>query len=114
MIHYSVAPARAQIAVAGSPFHRYVFEDGCIWTEFYRLGTNYLLRFPDLADFEVSADGETVTAYPAGDTDETTVEHLYINQLVPLALSRQGKPAFHASVDTDPGGAVAFLGKTGM
>ncbi len=43
-----------------------------------------------------------------------TVEHLYINQLVPLALSRQGRPAFHASVVTVPGGAVAFLGKTGM
>ena len=114
MIHYSVAPARAQAAVVGRPFHRYVFEDGSIWTEFYRLGTNYLLRFPDLADFEVSGDGETVTAYPTDDTDETTIEHLYINQLVPLALSRQGKPAFHASVVTVPGGAIAFLGKTGM
>ena len=114
MIHYSVAPARAQAAIAGSPFHQYVFDDGSIWTEFYRVGTNYLLRFPDLADFVVSADGEIVTAYPADDTDDATVEHLYINQLVPLALSRQGKPAFHASVVTVSGGAVAFLGKTGM
>ena len=32
---------------------------------------------------------------------------------MPLALSRQGIPAFHASVVTVPGGAVAFLGKTG-
>ena len=43
-----------------------------------------------------------------------TVEHLYVNQLVPLALSRQGRPAFHASVVTIPGGAVAFLGRSGM
>ena len=70
--------------------------------------------FPELADFEVSADGTEVTAHPVADVDEATVEHLYINQLVPLALSRQGKPAFHASVVTVPGGAVAFLGKTGM
>jgi len=85
-----------------------------VWTEFYRSGDAYLLRFPELADFEVSADGTEVIAHPAPDSDDSTVEHLYINQLVPLALSRQGRPAYHASVVTVPGGAVAFLGKTGM
>lgn len=113
MIRYSVKRPRPQTAVGTEPFHRYTFDDGTVWTEFYRLDTGYLLRFPDLADFKVSADGEAVTAYPAKDTDEATVEHLYINQLVPLALSRQGRPAFHASVVTVDSGAVAFLGKTG-
>jgi hypothetical protein len=42
-----------------------------------------------------------------------TIQHLYINQLVPLALSRQGIPSFHASAVAVPGGCVAFLGKTG-
>jgi hypothetical protein len=96
------------------PFHRYTFDDGTVWTEFYRSGDAYLLRFPELADFEVSADGTEVIAYPTPSADEATVEHLYINQLVPLALSRQGRPTFHASAVTLPGGAVAFLGKTGM
>ena len=36
-----------------------------------------------------------------------------MNQLVPLALSSQGKPAFHASAVCVPGGAVAFLGRAG-
>jgi hypothetical protein len=62
----------------------------------------------------VSGDGAEVNAFPAETTDEVTVEHLYINQVMPLALSRQGRPSFHASVVTVPGGAVAFLGKTGM
>ena len=31
-----------------------------------------------------------------------------------LALSRQGRPTFHASVVTVPGGVVAFLGQSGM
>jgi len=95
------------------PFHRYTLGDGSVWTEFYRTGRAYLLRFPGLADFSVSADGKEVVAYPAQDTDVATVEHLYLNQLVPLALSRQGQPTFHASVVTVAGGAVAFLGKTG-
>ncbi len=114
MIRYETRPARMQAALAAEPFHRYTFEDGTVWTEFYRSGDGYLLRFPELADFEVSADGTEVIAHPADGTDEATVEHLYINQLVPLALSRQGRPAYHASVVTVPGGAVAFLGKTGM
>lgn len=114
MIRYRVAPARPQAALASAPFHRYVFDDGTVWTEFHRAAAGYLLRFPGLADFEVTADGARVVAHPAPGTDEPTLEHLYINQLVPLALSRQGRPAYHASVVAVPGGAVAFLGKTGM
>ena len=114
MIDYSAQPERLQQPVSAEPFHTYVFEDGTVWTEFYRNETGYLLRFPGLADFEVSASGKSVVAYPAAGTDEVTLEHLYINQLVPLALSRQGQPAYHASVVTVPGGAIAFLGKTGM
>jgi len=114
VIRYEAVPARAQAARDSAPFHRFVFPDGTVWTEFYRVGLGYLLRFPGLADFEVSGDGSVVTAYPAETTDNVTMEHLYINQVVPLALSRQGRPSFHASVVTVPGGAVAFLGKTGM
>ena len=114
VIDYKVMAARPQEDRSETPFHDYTFDDGTVWTEFYRTSKGYLLRFPHLADFEVSADGTKVVAYPAEDTDDATVEHLYINQLVPLALSRQGRPAFHASVVTVPGGAVAFLGKSGM
>jgi hypothetical protein len=114
MIRYKTQPARMQAELTAKPFHRYTFEDGTVWTEFYRAGDAYLLRFPELADFEVSADGTEVIAHPAAATDEATIEHLYINQLVPLALSRKGRPSYHASVVTVPGGAEAFLGKTGM
>jgi hypothetical protein len=114
VIRFTTMRAQAQAAIAEAPFHRYTFEDGSVWTEFYRSTNGYLLRFPDLADFRVSLDGTEVIGYPAEDTDNSTVEHLYINQLVPLALSRQGRPSFHASAVTVPGGAVAFLGKTGM
>jgi hypothetical protein len=107
-------PARTQAAIDAEPFHRIEFPDGTVWTEFYRAGPDYLLRFPGLADFDVSSEGTTVTAYPAPTTDADTLEHLHINQVVPLALSRQGRPSFHASVVTVTGGAVAFLGETGM
>ena len=114
MIEQTIMPARRQEPVAQEPFNRYVMNDDSVWTEFYRTSDGYLLRFPGLADFEVSADGTRVIAYPEPGTDPNTVEHLYINQLVPLALSRQSRPAFHASAVTMGAGAVAFLGRTGM
>ena len=114
MIEYHVGLPCEQLPLAEEPFHRYVFPDETVWTEFFRVPKGYLLRFPGLADFVVSQDGERVQAYPLADTDAGTLEHLYINQVYPLALSRQGRPAFHASVVTAGTGAVAFLGTTGM
>ena len=114
MIRYSTMAARQQSKLATTPFHYYTIDGDTVWTEFHRAGDGYLLRFPDLADFEVSADGKEVVAWPAGEGEDATVEHLYINQMVPLALSRQGRPTFHASVVTVPGGVVAFLGQSGM
>jgi len=113
MIRYSVGDVREQRPVGSAPFHTYLLDDNTVWTEFYRLESAYLLRFPGLADFEVSLDGRTVLAHPTGEADSSTVEHLYLNQLYPLALSRQGRPAFHASVVAVPGGCLAFLGKSG-
>ena len=113
MIRYLVDDAREQRPMGTAPFHRYVLDDDTVWTEFHRLPSGYLLRFPGLADFEVSLDGQTVVAHPTGGTDPATVEHLYLNQLYPLALSRQGRPAFHASVVAAPGGCLAFLGQSG-
>ena len=113
MIKYTEKSAKSQQPVTEPPFHQYLNDDGTVWTNFFRDGDNYLLRFPGLADFDVSADGTEVSAHPVIDCDSNTVEHLYINQIVPLAMSRQGQPAFHASVVTVPGGAVAFLGQSG-
>lgn len=114
MIHYHVGLPREQLAMVEEPFHRYVFPDETVWTEFFRTPTGYLLRFPGMADFVVSQDGRQVQGFPLAATDAGTLEHLYINQVYPLVLSRQGRPAFHASVVTAGTGAVAFLGTTGM
>jgi hypothetical protein len=90
-----------------------VFPDGTRWTVFYRTGTGYLLRFPALADFELSADGRSVHCWPAPGISEHTVQHLYLNQVLPLALSKQGQLVFHASAVEIGGVAVAFMGESG-
>jgi hypothetical protein len=112
-VHYSEQPARPLVTIQDAPFHQWSFPDGTLWTQFYRQGGGYLLRFPDLADFEVSADGRTVQGFPAPGVTSPTVEHLYLNQVLPLALSRQGKLVLHGSAVDIGGQGVAFLGESG-
>ncbi len=94
-------------------FHEWTFPDGTLWTQFFRQGAGYLLRFPELADFQVSADGLSVQGFPARGVPSPTVEHLYLNQVMPLALSRQGKLVLHGSAVDIGGQGVAFLGESG-
>ena len=104
---------RRQLPLNSGPFHEWVFPNGTRWTSFHRIGRDYLLRFPHLADFVVSADGTHVSAHPAPGVSRQTVEHLHLNQVVPLALSRQLKLVLHASAVEIGDFAVAFLGVSG-
>jgi len=99
--------------VDSAPFHEWTFPDGTLWARFYRTGGRYLLRFPELADFTVLADGHQVSARPAPGVSQQTIEHLYQNQVLPLALSRQFKLMLHASAIEIEDFAVAFLGEAG-
>lgn len=105
--------ARAQPQVANEPFHIWSSPDGTVWTQFHRQDNGYLLRFPDLADFHVAADGRTISVLPVPGVSGGTVEHLYLNQVLPLALSRQGKLVLHASAVEFAGNGVAFIGQSG-
>ena len=108
-----IEASRGQVLLPMNPFHRWTFPDGTPWTEFYRTGGGYLLRFPQLADFAVSADAFAVICFPAPGVPEETSQHLYLNQVLPLVLSKQGKLVFHASAVEVGGGAIAFAGVSG-
>lgn len=110
---YTLLETRMQGPVAAAPFHEWAFPDGTLWTQFFHAGDGYLLRFPELADFSVSGSALAVTCYPAPDVTRDTCDHLYLNQVLPLVLSKQGKLVFHASAVALEGGAVAFLGASG-
>jgi hypothetical protein len=106
-------PEREQEDLELPLFHEWTFPNGNPWTRFYRTAEGYRLRFPDLADFEVSEDGTVVSGWQATGVSTATLDHLYLNQVLPLALSRQGKLVFHASAIEVDGQAVAFLGASG-
>jgi hypothetical protein len=109
----TLAPPRAQSALEGEPFHTWTFTDGTPWTEFHRLNGGYLLRFPDLADFQIPADGRSVACIPVPGVSEATVQHLYLNQVLPLMLSKQGQRVFHASAVEVGAGAIVFAAESG-
>jgi hypothetical protein len=95
------------------PFHEWRFEDDSLYLQFFRLPGAYLLRFPGFAHYQVSADGQHVLAWPDPQVQDATLEHLYLNQVLPLALSRQGRLVLHGSAVDIDGQAVAFLGASG-
>lgn len=113
MGQYVLSEAHKQTPITISPFHVSNLPDGQPWTEFYRTSAGILLRFPKLADFEVSADGALISSRPAPGIPDATVEHLYLNQVLPLALSKAGKLVLHASAVELDSGAVAFLAEAG-
>lgn len=114
MIEFELRSPRPQGAVAAEAFHTWTLPDGSLWLEFYRATTGgYVLRFPGFGDFAVAADGRKVDAFPVADVSASTVEHLYLNQVLPLAMSRMGMAVFHGSAAIIDGHAVAFLGPSG-
>ena len=84
------------------------------WLSIARAEGGYLLRFPELADFDVSAGGDRIVCRPRPRLAASTLVHLLLDQVLPLALSRRGQLVLHASAVHIPRlGAVAFVGSTG-
>lgn len=105
--------ARPQSVIAAVPFQSWLLPNGVNWAEFYRRDDDYLIRFPRYADYLVSANGRSVNIWPTPTVATATLNHLYLNQVLPLALSRQFKLILHGSAVLIGSDAVAFLGESG-
>lgn len=113
VVVFATHRAVAEETLAAEPFREWLLPDGSPWTRFYRLSSGYLLRFPGLADFTVSSDATQVTCVPTPGTSEATIQHLYLNQVLPLVLGKQGKLVCHASAVEISAGAVVFAAESG-
>lgn len=113
MVAFTWVDARFQAPVEDSPFHTWTTAAGTAWAIFYRSGADYLLRFPGLADFQIGSNGCWVRCWSVPDVSDDTVQHLYLNQVVPLALSRQHRLVLHGSAVEIADAAVVFLGQSG-
>lgn len=106
-------PRRRQPRVSAERFREWCRPDGTPWVEFFRSPEGYLVRFPGVADFEISSDGKTVAATPVDEVADATIHHLFSSLILPLAQSGSGRFVFHGSAVEVAGGAVAFLGESG-
>src|SRR4029079_11072076 len=77
---------------------------------FYRDSDEYVVRFPDLADFVISLDRQTVRCTPAPGIPDDLIAVLYSNQVVPLVMGCNGDLVLHGSAVVIDGRAIAFLG----
>lgn len=113
----SIALGARPDAARGAVFHEWRIKGARRqrpWLSVARLDGGYLLRFPDYADFTVSRDGNRIVCHPAPRLPATTLGHLLLDQVLPLALSRRGALALHASAVHVPRlGTIAFVGPTG-
>lgn len=111
----ALSVSRAAVATDGVEwFHRWRPKSGPTWLHIGRGDRRYVLRFPDLADFDVSQSGRRIVAHLHPRVPVATLRHLFLDQVLPLALGRLGRTAIHASAVHVPGvGVVALAGGSG-
>jgi hypothetical protein len=95
-------------------FHQWRTKWRRTWLRIGRADQRYVLRFPGLADFDVSGSGRRIVAHVHGGLPRATLRHLLLDQVLPLALGRMGRTPIHASAVHVPRfGVIAFAGGPG-
>lgn len=74
----------------------------------------YVLQFGDAARFLIAPCGESIVVEPDTATPASTLRHLLLDQVLPLALSARGHVVLHAAAVRVGERAVGFLGHTGV
>jgi len=83
------------------------------WVSFAKMDGGYLLRFNELADFTIDRNGKEVICMPGPGIPEDTIQHLLLDQVIPLVINLRGAEALHASAVLGPHGVIAFAGPAG-
>ena len=95
-------------------FHHWPDPDGRISISAGRKGDSYWLRFPDMVDFEMHLEEQSIIAYKQGATPDTTIRHMLLDQVIPRVLGQQGNLVLHAgAVTLTKGKTAAFIGQSG-
>jgi len=94
-------------------FMQCYFPGGELWLSFAKVNGGYLLRFNELADFFVSRSGHKINCMPRPEIPSETIQHLLLDQVIPLVINLKGSEALHASAVLTTQGVVAFAGLTG-
>ena len=83
------------------------------WLSCAKTNSGYLLRFNELADFEIDKAGREIICKPRPGIPDVTIQHLLLDQVIPLVINLKGGEALHASAILTRSGVVAFAGPAG-
>lgn len=105
---------RAPAACPADTRWRHHWRDGDdVLLSLAQVGADYWLRFPDLADFLLQPDDGQILVAPDASADDSTLEHLLVDQVLPRFLAHRGHLVVHASAVTLGRHHALFLGPSG-
>ena len=87
--------------------------DGTPWLFWAKVDGGFLLRFHDLADFLIDANGHSISCVATNGTDEATLRHLVIDHVLPRVLNLLGFDALHATAVVINDSVCAFVAEAG-
>jgi len=94
-------------------FMNWTLPGGEKWLSCANWNGGYLLRFDELADFSTDRNGTEIICMPRPGIPEDTIQHLLLDQVLPLVVNLRGGEALHASAVLASQGVVAFAGSAG-
>ena len=95
-------------------FHHWYLPNGAVSISCGKINGFYYLRFPGIADFEISIQDNAIRGFPADGVDMFTMRHLLLDQVIPRLLSHQGHLILHASAVCVNDNVLLFLGESGQ
>ena len=107
---FQIHGEREQAGLPAAPYDRWVSPDGETTAEFHRNNRGYLIRFPEQADFAISADLQSVACRPAPDMETDAIRTLYANSVRPVIGNHTGELNLHGSAVVIDGRALALMG----
>jgi hypothetical protein len=94
-------------------FMQWGLSGGEPWLSCAKTDSGYFLRFNELADFTIDRNGREIVCMSRPGIPEDTLQHLLLDQVIPLVINLRGGEALHASAILTRSGVVAFAGPAG-
>lgn len=106
------AAPRFQAALPEAHYDRWVTAGSQDAAYFYRTHQGFLVRFPGVVDFQISADGSQALALPVPSAPHEAVVDLFHNAIIPLTDNHRGALSLHGSAALYKGAALGFIGQS--
>lgn len=110
MTDYRQLPPTEQRELPGQPYDRWIDPAGTTLAEFHHRKDGYLIRFPDQADFAISAADYAIECTPVPDCPQEILDRTLHNAIRPVIANHTGRLSLHGSAVAVDDRAIAFLG----